>query len=210
MRLLEEIFLILLAAAAASAGAAAIFIPKTALLQNGNFESPPSNIKPNSSTHLLPLAKNNTIPGWSFNGTVYYVTAGPNISLPDNGHAIQLGLNGVIRQTIRLTSIYSQYILTFSITSSVNGSCKAPAAALNVSFVDRWFYKSSVFLVEGKYGSKSWESHACSLGRNAGEGYPVVLELRSQPVEADHNVTCGPVVDTAILKRFDPLGGYGM
>lgn len=140
---------------------------------------------------------------------MYYVTAGPNISLPDNGHAIQLGLNGVIRQTIRLTSIYAQYILTFSITS-VNGSCKAPAAVLNVSFVGSWFYKSSVFLVEGKYGRKSWESHACSLGRMAGEGDPVVLELRSQSVEADHNVTCGPVVDTAILKRFNPMGGYGM
>ncbi|THU49756.1 hypothetical protein C4D60_Mb06t12880 [Musa balbisiana] len=198
MRLLEEIFLILLAALAAASAA---------LLQNGNFEFPPSNIKPNSSTPLLPLSKNNTIPGWSFNGTVYYVTAGPNISLPDNGHAIQLGLNGVIRQTIRLTSIYAQYILTFSITS-VNGSCKAPAAVLNVSFVGSWFYKSSVFLVEGKYGRKSWESHACSLGRMAGEGDPVVLELRSQSVEADHNVTCGPVVDTAILKRFDPMGGY--
>ncbi|WOL02482.1 hypothetical protein Cni_G11201 [Canna indica] len=176
--------------------------PKTALLQNGGFESPPSNIKLNSSN---PLSKNNTMPGWSFNGTVYYVSAGPNLSLPDNGHAVQLGVNGTISQTFKLTSMASQYILMFSL-APISKNCTA-LTALKVSLQSE---EITVFVFEGKYGRRSWETHACDLGSWGGEGDHLVLELQSQVMENDPKVLCGPVVDTVILKRFDGTNGYGM
>jgi len=64
------------------------------LLQNPDFESPPSNLTGNSNSSVVPLGQNNTIPGWTFEGTMNYVKDSQNISLPGNGHGIQLGQDG--------------------------------------------------------------------------------------------------------------------
>ncbi|XP_072950539.1 BIIDXI-like protein At5g11420 [Typha angustifolia] len=188
MGLFGAVVILLLCTTAASA----------AVLQNGDFESPPSNIKLNSTAPIL-LSKNNTIPGWSFNGTVYYVTGGPNISLPGKGHGILLGQNGVIRQTIKATSWYADYILTFTI-APMGDNCSA-STAVNVSILQPWQATCSVFLV-GRRKTESWETHACYLGTWLGDDKPVVLEIRSEPAKSDPNVTCGPILDTLILKRI--------
>ncbi|XVF13914.1 hypothetical protein REPUB_Repub09cG0010800 [Reevesia pubescens] len=66
------------------------------------------------------LNENNTIPGWTFQGTVQYVTAGQTISLPANGHAIQLGQDGKINQTFKVDADYMKYILTLTLAPADN------------------------------------------------------------------------------------------
>ncbi|KAF8399950.1 hypothetical protein HHK36_015822 [Tetracentron sinense] len=152
-----------------------IAVASTYLLQNPDFESPPLNIPSESASPFVLLNENNTIPGWTFEGTVQYVTSGPNISLPGNGHAIQLGLDG--------------------------GDNCSTSANIIVSAPDR----SSIFSLKQSYGKEAWESYASYLGSWGYKGELINLVLQSQPMEADLNMTCGPVVDALILKRIGTL-----
>ncbi|XP_058103313.1 protein DUF642 L-GALACTONO-1,4-LACTONE-RESPONSIVE GENE 2-like [Magnolia sinica] len=185
-----KLLLLLFIAAAAAAAA------EEDLLQNADFESPPLNVTANSTTPFVLLTQTNTIPGWTFNGTVQYVTAGPNMSLPGNGHAIQLGTDGKINQTFRANGTAMDYVLTFSLAAG--GENCSTSTTVNVSVPGR----SSLVALEQRYGSEEWESHACYLGRWGANSGPINLNLRSQPSETDPNITCGPVVDTFILKAI--------
>ncbi|KAL0014562.1 hypothetical protein SO802_001631 [Lithocarpus litseifolius] len=96
------------------------------LLQNPDFESPPSNLTGNSTSSVVPLSQNNTIPGWTFEGTVNYVKASQNISLPGNGHGIQLGQDGKINQTFTANGNIINYLLTFTLAPG-GQNCSANA-----------------------------------------------------------------------------------
>ncbi|KAL3818690.1 hypothetical protein ACJIZ3_004595 [Penstemon smallii] len=93
------------------------------LLQNPDFESPPTNVTANATSQLLLLlTRANSIPGWSFNGTIWYATSGGNLSLPGNGHAVQLGENGRINQTFKAVGDVLDYVLTFTLAAQ-NENC---------------------------------------------------------------------------------------
>nr|GFA15135.1 hypothetical protein [Tanacetum cinerariifolium] len=65
-------------------------------LQNSGFETRPTNLSTNATSEFVLLDRNiNAISGWSYNGTVRYVISGGNVSLPGNGHGMQLGPNAV-------------------------------------------------------------------------------------------------------------------
>lgn len=67
-----------------------MFFLFTDLWQIPHFEALPSSVPKNAASPLVDLSQNNnTIPGWSFEGTVLYVTASETIQLPDNGHVVQ-------------------------------------------------------------------------------------------------------------------------
>ncbi|XP_058106943.1 protein DUF642 L-GALACTONO-1,4-LACTONE-RESPONSIVE GENE 2-like [Magnolia sinica] len=158
-----KLLLLLFIAAAAAA--------EEDLLQNAGFESPPLNVTANSTTPFVLLTQTNPIPGWTFSGTVQYVTAGPNMSLPGNGHAIQLGTDGKINQTFRANGTAMDYVLTF--TLAPGGDNCSTSTTMNVSAPSR----SSLVALEQLYGSKEWESHACYLGRipSHSQSFPILV-----------------------------------
>ncbi|KAK7846661.1 BIIDXI-like protein At5g11420 [Quercus suber] len=162
------------------------------LLQNPDFESPPSNLTGNSTSSVVPLSQNNTIPGWTFEGTVNYVKASQNISLPGNGHGIQLGQDGKINQTFTANGNIINYLLTFTLAPG-GQNCSANADIV-VSAPD----STMVFSWKQHYG-KTWESYGHYLG-TWGEREPINLMFQSQTTETDPNSICWPMLDTLLLK----------
>ncbi|KAL6325683.1 hypothetical protein AAG906_023528 [Vitis piasezkii] len=167
-------------------------------LQNPDFESPPSNLPENSTAPFELLTANNTIPGWTFDGTVQYVTAGPTIALPGNGHAIQLGQDGKINQTFIANTNTMNYILTFTLALG-DQNCSAIADIL-VSAPD----SRGVFSLKQHYGKETWESYGHYLG-SWRDGEHINLVIQSQTTEPNPNSTCWPIVDTLLLKGVATL-----
>ncbi|KAL4192461.1 hypothetical protein AMTRI_Chr06g194370 [Amborella trichopoda] len=181
--------------------AATTVLASDLLLKNGDFESPPRNVSPTATNPYFLLTQSNPIPAWTFNGTVQYVTSGPNVSLPGDGHAIQLGLDGSINQTFIADGAY-MYVLTFTLAPGGENCSTASALAVSTPGDTAQFY------LEQRYGKEAWESHARGFMNWVRKGVPVNLELKSQPTEADPNITCGPVIDTLLLKGVDPPRVY--
>ncbi|KAB1219683.1 hypothetical protein CJ030_MR3G011057 [Morella rubra] len=102
-----------------------------AKMSSADFESPPTNMTANTTPPFLLQNKYNSIPGWSFNGTVWYVTSGPKASLPGNGHAVQLGHDGKINQTFKSDRNHMNYVLTFTLAPG-SKNCSNNHAAVNV------------------------------------------------------------------------------
>lgn len=167
------------------------------VLQNPNFELPPSRMSPNSSVPSVPLNENNTIPGWTSEGTVQYIIAGPNAPLPRNEHAVLLAEDGKINQTFIANGDIKQYLLTF--TLALGG----PNCSANVSLVVSAPDSASAFLVKQNYSKEPWEVYGHLLG-SFGNDEAIDLVLQSQNTDTDTNSTCWPVVDTLILKALSP------
>lgn len=174
------------------------------MLQNPDFESPPTNITANATSPFLLLTKANTIPGWSFNGTVWYVTSGLNVSLPGNGHAVQLGQGGMINQAFSANGNYNDYVLTFTLAPD-SKDCSNNSTAVNVSAPVR----SKVVFLEGHFGKDMWESHACYLGSWGDEREKINLEIQRASISTDSNLTCDPIVDTFLITRIGMPIRYG-
>ncbi|PIN19399.1 hypothetical protein CDL12_07903 [Handroanthus impetiginosus] len=162
------------------------------ILQNPDFEVPPSNWRANSTTPFIPLDENSTIPGWTFEGTVEYVTAGAELSLPSNGHAILLGQDSKINQTFAANGEQMQYLLSFTLARVVQ-NCTSNGS-LVVSAPD----SSAQFSSKLRYGKELWEVYGHQLG-SWGDGESVNLVIQSQGIDADPNTTCWPVIDKLSL-----------
>lgn len=171
------------------------------------------NIAENATSQFLLLdKKQNSIPGWSFNGTVWYVTPAANLSLPGNGHAIQLGENGRINQTFKGTDDYYDYILTFTLAAQ-NENCFDNFTAVNVSVLDpRYRYdddRSQVFSLGRNLSRQLWISYGFHLGSWGSKKDSISLEIKSVAQNLEQNVTCWPVVDNFIVKRNGMPRWYG-
>lgn len=174
------------------------------VLQNPDFELPPANWNA-SSDPLFPLNETNSIAGWTVDGEVKYATAGAELSLPRNGHAILLQEDGKINQTFVASGEEMQYLLTFTLARR-NHSCTANAS-LVVSAPD----SSAEFSLTLKYGRQPWEVYGHQLGIWGG-GESINLVIESQDIDADFNSTCWPVVDDVLLSTIGSLkqGNDGM
>ncbi|KAL7584959.1 protein DUF642 L-GALACTONO-1,4-LACTONE-RESPONSIVE GENE 2 [Lactuca sativa] len=160
-------------------------------LENSGFESPPTNLTTNSTSQFILLdTKTNRIPGWSFNGTVWYVTAGENVSLPGNGHGVQLGPNGMINQTFKPDGNYD-YVLTFTLAPS-SPDC-ANSTSVNVSGPSA----SEVFFFRESLGTEMWQTYAYSLWSQ--ENKKGLMSLQIQSTSNSNNITCWPIVDTILV-----------
>lgn len=166
-------------------------------MQNPDFELPITNLPTNSTSPFVLLNENSTIPGWTFQGEVRYVTAGVNASLPRNGHAILLGQDGKINQTFTANGDVMQYLLTFTLAQA-GQNCKA-----NVSLVVSAPDSSMEFSLTQKYSKETWEVYGHRLG-SWGDGEYINLILQSQATDVDPNSACWPVVDTLLLKTIGP------
>ncbi|KAF8118081.1 hypothetical protein N665_0006s0081 [Sinapis alba] len=179
----HRIFLLLLVSSCASSD----------FLENPDFESPPLNLSRNpnaSSSAFVLLDQNTTLPGWTFQGTVQYVTS---LELPDSGHAVQLGEDGKINQTFIAKGDDLNYILTFTLIPE--GQNCSISAGLSVSGPD----SNAVFSYRYNYSKVSWQSYSHNLGK-WGNGEPINLVLESQTIDSESNSTCWPIVDTLLIK----------
>ncbi|KAL7135079.1 hypothetical protein ABFS83_11G069100 [Erythranthe nasuta] len=175
-------------------------------LQNPDFEIPPSNTTTNSSTsQFLLLTKSNSILGWSFNGTVSYVTSGSNLSFPRNGgaHAVQLGENGTINQTLRAKGEILDYVLNFNLIPQ-SEDCANNRTAVNVTIREKSFPDRSKMFSLGRNLSRNlWESHAFYLGRLGDES--INIQITSVKTNYSQNyinsATCWPLVDAFTVKK---------
>ncbi|KAH6797765.1 hypothetical protein C2S52_022319 [Perilla frutescens var. hirtella] len=157
-------------------------------VQNPDFEIPPANLTTANAT-----AGANSIPGWSVNGTVWYV---PLTSSSGGGHAVQLGPNGKISQTIKATGgdDVLHYILSFTVAAQ-NQDCANNLTALNLTLHDSWdTYASKLIYMQKNSTRNLWERHALYLGQLGGRDY-VHLQIESVTTNSQHNVTCWPLVD---------------
>ncbi|KAK8607322.1 hypothetical protein V6N13_053063 [Hibiscus sabdariffa] len=167
-------------------------------LQNSDFESLPKNVTGNSSVAFVLLNENNTMPGWTFQGTVQYVTAGRGVTLPDNGHAIELGQDAKVNQSFKANGDYANYILTFSL-APCGQNCSANAKVI-VSGPDN----QGIFSFKQHYGKQAWQSYGQYLGLS-GHEESVSLVFESQSVESEDNSTCWPLIDSLLVKAVDKL-----
>ena len=152
----------------------------------------------NFTSSFTLLGQNNTVPGWTFDGTVQYVTATQNISLPGNGHAIQLCEDGKINQTFIANGSITDYLLTFTVAPG-DRNCSYNADVV-VSVPD----STMAFSLKQHYAKEKWETYGHYLG-SWGEGEPVDLVFQSQAAESDPNSTCWSVIDSLLLKRVGAL-----
>ncbi|KAL8551343.1 hypothetical protein ACS0TY_000433 [Phlomoides rotata] len=129
------------------------------ILQNPDFELPPSLWNATASA-FFPV-NGSTIPGWSFDGVVQYVSFGANSSAPQrSGHGIALGQDGKINQTFTASGGEKQYLLTFTLIRNVSGNCNANASVV-VSAPD----SSAQFDLTLKYGELPWEVYGHQIGK---------------------------------------------
>ncbi|KAI3417921.1 uncharacterized protein J3R85_014053 [Psidium guajava] len=160
------------------------------LLHNPDFETPPPGSPANSTAPFL-LGQNDTLPGWSFGGEVYYLTA----SGDGQGHAVQLGQDGTINQTFAASADYADYLVTFAIASSGGGNCSSNGSVV-ISAPD----SRGVFPVA--------ENQQAVYGQFLGswrDGEAIDLAIGSETTESDVNATCWPVVDSIVLKSIPSL-----
>ncbi|KAL0357772.1 UNVERIFIED_CONTAM: hypothetical protein Scaly_1462900 [Sesamum calycinum] len=91
------------------------------------------------------------------------------------GHAVQLGENGRINQTLRGTADgYWDHILSFNL-AALNEGCAADShAAVNVSVLETW----KVFFLGRNLSRDMWERYAFYMG-GWGRGTLSILRLRA-------------------------------
>lgn len=164
-------------------------------MKNSDFESPPSNLPKNLNSTSVVLNKNNTIPGWTFQGGVEYITVGKNISLPDKGHAILLGEDGKINQTFTADADYLNYILTFALAPG-GQNCSA-TAPLEVSAPD----SDAIFTLNHRYWKEPWKVYGLYLG-SWGDRESINLEIGSLANDSTSTSTCWPAIDSLHLKTM--------
>ncbi|KAF8013127.1 hypothetical protein BT93_I1105 [Corymbia citriodora subsp. variegata] len=159
------------------------------LLQNPDFESPPPSLPANSTAPFL-LKQNDTLPGWSFDGEVYYLKAS------GGGHAVQLAQDGRINQTFAASADFEDYLLTFAIASPGGASCSSNGSVV-ISAPD----SQGVFPVVGEQQRAVYGQFLGSWG----DGEAIDLVIGSETTESDANATCWPVVDSIVLKSIASL-----
>ncbi|KAJ8748804.1 hypothetical protein K2173_011360 [Erythroxylum novogranatense] len=159
-------------------------------LNNGNFEQKP---KPSDLKKTV-LKGKYSLPGWEINGTVEYITAGPQpggmyFAVAHGVHAVRLGNEASISQTITVKP-GSLYALTFG----ASRTC-AQDEVLRVSVPTQ----SGDLPLQTLYSS------------NGGDTYAWGFIARTQLVRVTfHNPgrqedpTCGPLIDAVAIKELFP------
>lgn len=141
------------------------------------------------------LNKNSTIPGWTFQGAVEYITVSKNISLPENGHAMLFGEDGKINQTFKADVDFLNYLLTFALAAGGQTQNCSSTAPLLISAPD----SDAFFTLSQRYGKEPWEVHGVYLG-SWGDEELVNLVIGSQA--NDSIPACWPAIDSLHIKTM--------
>lgn len=163
------------------------FASAAGVLQNPDFETPPPGSPANSTAPFL-LGENNTLPGWSFGGQVYYLTES------GGGHAVQLGQDGRINQTFAASATDSaDYLLTFAVASPGGANCLSNGSVVISAPDSQGVFPAGQQAVYGQFLG-TW-----------GDGEAIDLVVGSETTESDANATCWPIVDSILLKSIASL-----
>lgn len=160
------------------------------LLPNGDFETPPNK----SNLNKTVIKGKYSLPKWEINGLVEYVSGGPQpggffFPVPRGDHAVRLGNEASISQTVRLRW-RSIYTLSFGAT--------------------RTCAQDEVLRIE--VGGQSANLSIQTLYSNGGDTYAFTFRANRNVVKVTfHNPgiqedpTCGPLLDLIFIKEMPPI-----
>ncbi|KAI3924040.1 hypothetical protein MKW92_053008 [Papaver armeniacum] len=168
-------------------------------LQNPDFEKPPTNIPKNSTNQFIPLNSIiNTLPGWSYQGTVQYV-----ISSGQGGNAIYLGQDGKINQTFKAIGEFDlnyDYLLTFNLkpaqpncTSPTSVTISVPNRSVVVSFEKKFGNQNTDGLIKDGQLIKEKKNLVLNDGFEVGPAFPnnsyggILIDAESNPSQSPLN-----------------------
>ncbi|XP_008792993.2 uncharacterized protein LOC103709448 [Phoenix dactylifera] len=167
------------------------------LLNNGDFETPPTRGFPNP--RLAAGEDTTSLPGWTINGTVELIESdqrqgGMILIVPQGKHAVRLGNEAEVSQDLEL-----EKGSTYSVTFSAARTC-AQLEALNVSAAGA---AAAAVDLQTLYSVEGWDAYAWAFQAQQEEGAEARLAFKNPGMEEDP--TCGPVIDNiAIKKLFTP------
>ncbi|KAI3709883.1 hypothetical protein L2E82_39651 [Cichorium intybus] len=166
----------------------AVFTAEDGLLNNGDFETPPSGGFADEGLGDNPDA----IPSWKVNGTVELVASGQKqggmiLIVPEGRHAVRLGNDAQISQDLKLEKgeIYS-------ITFSASRTC-AQLESLNVSVPPA----SQTIDLQTLYSVQGWDTYAWAFQADQEDTHVV---FTNPGMEDDP--TCGPIIDDIAIKKL--------
>ncbi len=162
------------------------------LLPNGNFEEAPAVWAVVGNV----IVGADLLPKWKISGLVEYVSSGDEhnqmlVEVPDNGHAVRLGNDGMISQEITGLKKGSFYSLSFSVAKACGKSQK-----LNVTVSPF----SQVLPLTTVYDTNGWDTYAWGF-QTVADVHEVVLR---NPDQNHEEPNCGPLIDGVALKETVP------
>ncbi|XXG67708.1 hypothetical protein AAC387_Pa06g0985 [Persea americana] len=158
------------------------------LLNNGDFETAPSDGFPNTGVGEGQVS----LPGWSLNGTIELIALGQKqgemiLVVPQGLHAIRLGNDAEVSQDIKV-----EKGSTYSITFSAARTC-AQLESLNISMPPA----SQTIDLQTLYSVDGWNSYALAYQAESDDARVV---FKNPGMEEDP--TCGPILDNVAIKKL--------
>eukprot|EP00252_Welwitschia_mirabilis_P005323 TRINITY_DN15824_c0_g1_i1.p1 TRINITY_DN15824_c0_g1~~TRINITY_DN15824_c0_g1_i1.p1 ORF type:complete len:414 (-),score=-12.43 TRINITY_DN15824_c0_g1_i1:216-1430(-) len=160
------------------------------LLDNGNFEIPPSG---NATTAKSTASIVTSLPGWQIQGTVEYIKEGQTqgnmlLVVPEGQHAVRLGNDAVITQAVRL-----EKDSTYSLTFSAARTC-AQLETLNVSVPP----VSGTIDLQTLYNIHGWDAYAWAFKATTDADSDILFHNPGM----EEDPACGPVIDSIAIKKL--------
>ncbi|XP_057790116.1 protein DUF642 L-GALACTONO-1,4-LACTONE-RESPONSIVE GENE 2-like [Salvia miltiorrhiza] len=164
--------------------------PLEGLLPNGNFEEQPYAQNINETV----LRGKNALPKWEINGTVEYISGGPQpggmyYAVAHGVHAIRLGSGASISQTVRVRN-GSLYALTFG----ASRTC-AQDEVLRVSVPGQ----TGDLPLQTLYSSNGGDTYAWGF-----RAYSNSVNLSFYNPGMQEDPACGPLLDAVAIKELFP------
>lgn len=164
------------------------------LLNNGDFETPPTGGFPNPS--LAAGEGTTSLPSWTINGTVELIESGQRqgamiLIVPEGKHGVRLGNDAEVSQDVEL-----EKGSTYSVTFSAARTC-AQLEELNLTAAGA----AATVDLQTLYSVEGWGAYAWAF--QAQQEEKTKLAFKNPGMEDDP--TCGPIIDNiAIKKLFTP------
>jgi hypothetical protein len=170
------------------------------LLPNGDFEdSPnPSNLQKNVIIGKFSLPK------WEITGLVEFVSGGPQpggfyLSVPRGIHAVRLGNEASISQTIKVRKPGTIYSLTFGATRTCAQDEKLKISA-TAHGLGRGRGQSSEVPIQTLYSTDGGDTIAWAFNATSD-----VLKVTFHNPGVQEDPTCGPLLDAVAIKELLPV-----
>ncbi|KAM7271785.1 hypothetical protein ACFE04_030999 [Oxalis oulophora] len=171
------------------------------LLPNGDFEESP---KPENLQKTVIIGKY-SLPKWVISGMVEYISGGSQpggfyFAVPRGVHAVRLGNEASISQTIRVKKIGTIYSLTFGATRTCAQDEKLRVSATTVPSGGRGTSQSSELPIQTLYSSDGSDTIAWAFNATSN-----VVKVTFHNPGIQEDPTCGPLLDAVAIKELLPV-----
>ncbi|XP_068652523.1 protein TEEBE-like [Aristolochia californica] len=162
----------------------------SALLPNGNFETPPKS----SDLKKTVIRGKYALPEWEINGFVEYISSGPQpggmfFAVPHGDHAVRLGNEASISQSVPVKN-NTLYAITFS----ASRTC-AQDEVLRVSVPPI----SGDLPLQTLYSSNGGDTYAFGFRASS-----KVVKVTFHNTGVQEDPACGPLIDAVAIKELYP------